>query len=477
VASRGRGAEPARRPVWLGDELAGRRAALLALQRGTRSAVAPGIVGAIRRIKVVLPVAILALVGALLPAAPVAADGSATISGRLANGTSGAPVPAGAQVLLRVYQGQRVAREQSVPVGPDGSFAADGLAGGTGLVYQVVATYEGVPYASVPFTLDTPDTAKQVDLTVYEATDADPGITIPRAAIILSNPDPGTRTVGAVEAVTLANPSDRTYLPSLNGPAGPMSLLRFSLPEGAGALAPGPGLETGEIIQVDRGFATDEPVPPGTKDVVFSYRFPYRGDRAAVRRLVPYPTDQLTILVPAGRLRLEGAQLQPGQPAQLGDQLYQTYSVQGLAPGQPLSFTLAHLPSRWPLGLPLDDLPWWAWCLAGVAAGGGAALTAAWALRRRGAQPNRQRQLIEALAALDEAFERGALEEREYRRRRAATKALLARLLLPEATDVPSLLEIGGRTDVGRGADLRESIQAPPAAPPAAGAGAAPAHD
>ena len=56
-----------------------------------------------------------------------------------------------------------------------------------------------------------------------------------------------------VEVVTLANPSDRTYLPSLNEPAGPMGLLRFSLPEGAGALAPGPGLETGEIIQVDTG--------------------------------------------------------------------------------------------------------------------------------------------------------------------------------------------------------------------------------
>ncbi len=443
--------------------------------------------GAIRRIpclRAALPVALLALAGALLPAAPAAASGGATLTGRLTNGTAGAPVPAGAQVLLRTYQGQKIVGEQDVPVAPDGSFTVDGLASGAGLAYQLVATYEGVPYASTPFTLDAPDSAKQVDLTVYEATDADPGITIPHAAVVLGSPDPGTRTVGVVEVVTLANPSDRTYLPSLNGPAGPMGLLRFSLPEGAGALAPGPGLETGEIIQVDRGFATDEPVPPGTKDVLFSYRLPYRGDRAQLRRLAPYPTDQLTILVPTDRLRLESAQLQPGQPAQLGDQLYQTYSVQGLAPGQPLSFTITHLPSRWPLGLPLDDLPWWAWGIAGVAAGAGTALAAAWALYHRGTEPNRQRQLIETLAALDDAFAHGALDEREYRYRRATTKALLAQLLMPVAL-APSeavaagtrLHEIGSPTDVGRGADLRESIPAPPAAPPASSTGAAPAHD
>ena len=58
-----------------------------------------------------------------------------------------------------------------------------------------------------------------------------------------------------------------TFTPSMGGAQGPMGLLRFGLPRNAFDLTMDERLSAFDVIQVDRGFASLLPLPPGSTDV------------------------------------------------------------------------------------------------------------------------------------------------------------------------------------------------------------------
>lgn len=386
----------------------------------------------LRLLALALPVV---LITALLAAAdPTLAADFGAIRGRLTNGTAGGGVPADTEVVLHVFRGDVHVEDRPVRSAADGSFSFDALETGGEYAYQVTASYAGVPYASEPLRFGPGEGEKRVELTVYETTDTNPGLRVRRASIILAGVDVGSQTVQAIELVIIENPADRTYLPSLSGPAGPMGLLRFSLPPGAGDLEAGPGLDEANLFQVDRGFATTAPIPPGAKEVLFRYRFPYRPGRLRIERAVPYPTAELQVLVRRDGPSVEGPDLRPAEPLRLAGESYRLYAARDLPAGRPIELVLGDLPGRWPFNVPLDDVPAPAWGGLGVSLA--LALVAGYArwARRTGpgetSSPGLDRQaLVEELATLDEAFAAGKLAEEAYLARRADAKARLVGLL------------------------------------------------
>jgi hypothetical protein len=254
------------------------------------------------------------------------------------NGTSGAAA-AGQSVLLRAAAPSGEVAERVAATDEAGWFGFDGLAEGS--AYQVLVRHERVVYQTAPFEL--PAAPEPVELRVYDTTDRDPGLRAERVVLVLDQVDERRMQLVAHQAVTLTNPSAQTYVATQSG--GPMSLVRFALPPGARDLTPTFGLRTEELVQVDRGFAALAPVPPGTNEYGFSYRFPYEAGTYAFTLSLPYGADDVRVLAPPEGPAVRGPQLRPAEEATLDGRRYRAWAASGVPAGGRLELELGSLPA------------------------------------------------------------------------------------------------------------------------------------
>ena len=191
------------------------------------------------------------------------------------------------------------------------------------------------------------------------------------------------------------------------------------------------------------GFASNDPVRPGRREIAFNYDLPYSTSSVDLERSFAFPVRAFTVYVPTDL----GADVTDGIPlsglADLGGRQYRQYVVQQVSPGSVVRLRLTGLPA--PLFATPREL---GLTVAGIT---GAILLVflAIGLRRRARRledelpASRDAAVtpavasgddadyldgVRAIAALDERFEAGAVDEDEYRARRAAMKShLIAR--------------------------------------------------
>ena len=286
----------------------------------TAAVLPPGQGGMIRRrlAAVVLLLALGALCGALASGRPARAEGEGEaggIQGTLLNATTGLPAAGGA-VTLYVQGGgpgggrgvkpasrrgaggaqagaPGVEARETVADG-EGRFAFAGA--GAGARYQLTAVHQGVAYQTPVFALG--ELPAPLELRVYDVTGRDPGLRTERVLLTFGAVDAGRQEVAVTQLQTLVNPSPAAYRPETTGD--PMGLLRFGLPPQATQLRPTLGLSPESLIQVDRGFASSDPVLPGEQEYAFAYRFPYVAPVYAFSLALPYGAASVRVLVPAG---------------------------------------------------------------------------------------------------------------------------------------------------------------------------------
>jgi len=174
-------------------------------------------------------------------------------------------------------------------------------------------------------------------------------IRVARRAITVMSAEPETRTLAIFERIELVNEADAPFVPSVTGGQGPMGLLRFGLPRNAFDLTLDPKLTAHEIIQVDRGFGSLLPLPPGATDVSLGYRVPYAGAEYELTASAVYPTTSLLLLAPAD-LAVSSPDLRLQHVADVGRLRYQVWTGEPLAAGQRVTVTIG--------GLPFTPRPW-----------------------------------------------------------------------------------------------------------------------
>jgi hypothetical protein len=371
---------------------------------------------------------ILLLVVALLAASAgvLHAQGTGVIEGRVVNRTPDGESTGGSRVALGIFRDNAFVEERTAVADEDGRFRFEGLETSEAYTYRVGALYKNVPYRTEDAIRLTPEAPTvSIELSVYETTTSDPGLRVARAILMVEGFDRASQTISVLELLALENPGQHTYQPSATGPSGPMGLLRFALPAGAGALVPGLGLEEADVIQVDRGFGTTRPIPPGVTEIGFSYQVPYTGQGYRFERTVPYETGLLWLLIPDTGVRVaeEGA-WGSAAPIALGERTYRVLTRENLAKGSRLDFSLQGLPRRGVLPVVLEAVPppVWGVGLAGLALAAAASYAyAAEQRRRRQPEPSTQatEELLDALVELEEQQERGAIPVEEYHERRA----------------------------------------------------------
>ena len=392
---------------------------------------------------------LLLTVGLLLVPAGANADGEVAVAGRLSNGTAGAAAPAGLEVFLHVISDTGEVDISSASTDASGGFSFPAVDVNDGASYTLTTSYQDILYSTrlEPTALDRP-----VELTIYDVTQSISDVTVSADVMLIRTLDEGGRLLTVFEVLQVENAGDRTFVPDLEQP-GLMNFMRFSLHPEAQGLEVSSDLPGGEVLNVGSGFALTAPVTPGAHQVTYSYRIPYEGDRTELDHSFPMGAGTFRVLVEDGLGQMRsGGSMVPLPPAESEGRSYVVWGVSDLAAGDRLSVELVDLPQPPAierLGDALTDGPY---LTVGIPLAVGVVLAgillyglffrrregsgvANLALASSSAQMSsgvgtassttgteQRRALVQAIAGLDERYERGELADGDYHRSRQELK-------------------------------------------------------
>ena len=272
-------------------------------------------------------------------------SGIVTVTGSVVNGTDGASLPEELEVFLLVIDEdeEAIVERVSTIVDSDGDFAIDAPALGAGQFYRVVAD-DGVytPYKDIT----NPNGEPPPTLTVFDRTTALDDIAIDSYGVVFPVIDPAARTIAVLAAVSLMNKGDKVFVADLADPAlTGLKLLRFNLPEGYAALNVESDLPSGNVMEINTGFALSNPVPPGEWDLVISYTASYEQNTFSYPFRLPFGAQQVSFLIPEGQGKLTGLDLERVDTVVLNETTYVQYEGTDYARGTQLDVVITGLPN------------------------------------------------------------------------------------------------------------------------------------
>ncbi len=402
-------------------------------------------------------IVIILLLFFLLPPPLAHAASNGRIFGQLLDGTkSNAPV-VGQSVTLQIAQGGNARDLTSVKTDAHGTFAFNGLAADKTLNYALFTRYQGAQYYTDLINLSSKP-VQQINLITYEATTSSAKIAIVQATVLLHQPDAQAGVLSISEVVFFKNLGTYTYVGSLDASKGKPNALLFTLPPGARKVSLSKGLDGYQAIQVDRGFASNAALPPGTSQFIFSFELPYTTSNYNFSYEIIYPTVQLSLLVPPD-LNVNSSKLTSAGLITADQHPYRLFQAKDLLAGTHIQAQLQGLPVPQSQSAPGPLNQNTIWLIVAILLML-AILTITWFIlrstrrdqdhRHRGrliaptadlsareirnpAAKNdlqsKQQALLQELLDLDKAYAAGKLKKSLYQERRAKTKARLRALM------------------------------------------------
>lgn len=387
-----------------------------------------------------------AFVAALLLAPCLFAAG-ARIEGRVTNGTLNRPV-ANAKVLLLSPQPQvGMKLIESVTAGPDGRFDFAQTDLDPSRFYLLQVNSGDVPF-HFPVRFDSQGTAK-VDATVYDSTRSDSAL---RVALLRMMVEASGDKIQVQQEFQVENDSQppRAYAdvegtfrfrvpPQVSRPSVAVAgLMNMQIPQ-----MPTPGKSAGE-------FVLHYPFKPGATQVTVRYQADYTPSEFALDGQVPYPIERAELYVMPASLEVKSALFRPASRDDANG--IQKYTSENLPRHAPLTASLSGEAAPNPQSQgeqaegqvkvvpnPMTRL--------GVPLLGCFLLVLLWGLGIRAAKdwerwkttgpssPARKQfeakaeELLNSLADLDELFEAGKVEKKQYWKERLELKAKLMAIL------------------------------------------------
>jgi mono/diheme cytochrome c family protein len=364
--------------------------------------------------------------------APEPASTGLTINGSVVNGTGGGPTPGNLEGAFFYFPGglDNAPITRTLTIDADGKFTLSGFEAQAGDVVGASVQYGDVTYVSEAIPVDGSAAALDVPIWVYEQTEATDAIHIEVMHIIATQQ---SDAINVAEIYAVSNLGDRTVANTSGDPA-----LRFNLPDGATAFQ-AMNAVPGVYSQSPEGFDYYEVIVPGnsTAQLRITYQLPLDAE-VSLDRPLTYPVNSVNLLVQAGDLQPSSDQLVDQGLSEFQGRAFHVFAGSALSADQSLSFRLA----RAVAGPDAKLIGGIAILVAGVAVVGygvwrarkppeGIQVQPA-APRRPGVSPAEREKLLDAIAALDDAFDAGQIAEADYRKRREALKAKLIRAMRAE---------------------------------------------
>lgn len=359
-----------------------------------------------------------------------AALSAVNISGRVVN-ASGGTLPAGLTVTLLGYDQMQPALELTIEPAEDGNFVFENVELNPERVFVATVDMNGYVYNS-DMLLATDILAGEearVNIHVYDSTTDASGLSIDRMHVFFDVPTTGTMQVGTL--YILSNSSSQMVTAGEGG----QGVVSFVLPEGATNLTFQDGALGERYIQTENGFADTASIPPGsgTHQVLFAYDLPYDG-KIDVSLTPPLPVTAAVIIGPGTGVRLASDQLADAGVKDMQGVSVHLYTAQALPAGTPLKIRLSGNPGD---ANSLDSSTTTGLIIGGVSLAVSVALMGYYLFSKRKAligaeeeaeeedRPESAEDLVDAIVALDDLYQSGALPKEAYDERRAELKEKL----------------------------------------------------
>ena len=267
-----------------------------------------------------------------------------TLSGLVVNGTEGGEPPEGLTIFALVIDedAESIVERVEGVTQPDGSFSLDVINASEGQFYRVVAD-DGAytPYVDVL----PSDAGQEITLTVYDRTASLDEISVTTFSMVIPAIDADNEVLGVLAAVNLVNSGDEVYMADLTDPnLTGFNLLRFNLPIGFQQLTVESDLPSGNVMEIDTGFAISNPVPPGEYSMVISYSASFANGEFEYPFRLPFGAESVTVLIPEGSGEVTGLGLTRSDTATIGDDQYVQYAGTGYQRRAELGLRITGLP-------------------------------------------------------------------------------------------------------------------------------------
>ena len=410
-----------------------------------------------RIVSTALLASILILCCSILSSVPAHAIGTGHITGQLLDGSNHNVPLAGQQVTLQMAEGNNTRDLSNTTTDAQGSFSFDNLSANKTISYAVYIRYQGAQYVSDLVTLDR-NPSPRLNLTLYQATQRTDNIAIIDATMLIHEPNLPKGTITISEVFAFMNLTNRTYVGSLDASKGRPNALSFSLPSGTRTITLGKGFSGYQVIQVDRGMASDAAILPGQNEFSFSFEIPYSASTLDLNYATMYPTVSLTFLIPPDMHASSHELSSQGVASGKDQRLYNRFVANALPTKKHIQLHLEGLAMNASLNIGLI------WLIVAILLMG-AIVSVTWFLvrakHRRSAahfqkehEPirkknekdaiyqvsnwkngktsdpaDRKQKLLEALLVLDQEYEAGKLSKAVYQEQRSKTKAQLRSLM------------------------------------------------
>lgn len=282
---------------------------------------------------------LLAILALLLPMTIGAwAQGSGVIEGQVFIGTSDGQPLEGVPVTLWISRGEEDESSLQVTTDEEGRFRFQDL-DTEGYVYQFEVEYQEVSYGSEVMAFPEGEDILSIPFTVFEPTTSDADLWIERAHLILDL-EPGVILLQEVQI--FLNGGNKTYIGSTGETGG--ATLYFPLPQGASEVQLMEGLMACCVVETERGFASNRPIFPGSKQFVFTYELGYQSATYTLSKDIVYPIGSLDVLVADVGVEITAPGLTAQEPLSLQGRRYLHLTGQNLTPADGLTLHLANLP-------------------------------------------------------------------------------------------------------------------------------------
>ncbi|MCL5110472.1 MAG: carboxypeptidase-like regulatory domain-containing protein [Chloroflexi bacterium] len=375
----------------------------------------------------------------LAPASIFAQTAQGSITGKVVNKSAGGdPLPAGLTVeLVGLYDGAETGR--TAPVGADGSYSFNNLAA-DGKSYVVTATFLGTVYGTDEISLTAAKPTATAELPIYNTTTDAAKVSLARNHLIVDF-DSDNKLLVVMDVFSVANDGDRTYVGGdKKNAAGKSVTLSLRLPTGATHVqfVDGVGEQLAKVV--DGVLVDTAPIAPGGRQLVISYFVPYQDGTGALLRALDYPVAKVSIVVRDVGAQITGEGLGRAQPLDIGGNHYQQLPADNVPANLSVGIRLTNIPDKIAAASTSATTAPAGTDKLGLAVGGLGALVLALGIaypvlrRRRRAplppveSPNSDgewERLVGEIAALDDDYEAGTLDEEQYQRLRVEKKAQL----------------------------------------------------
>ena len=388
------------------------------------------------------------------PPAPLAAIEGAVITGIINNGTTG-DVISGGEALLRAFT---VNFEETLSltttVGVDGSFQFDLPEIQPDWVFLAGYRYNDLSFSSNAGQVSNASLPLDLPITVFDTTTDPSVISYEQVHLIMEFQSDDLLQVS--ELYVINNGGTAVFIGESGNPD--QGTIRFYLPDGAES----PVFErtlgsfdstipATEVIETSDGWADTLPLQPGTGglNLIISYLLPYK-DGMNLSHALPYTTNRANVILPDAGVTLTGNEWEFQGASDMGTTSFLSYAHANLPAGSTLSLTLSGEPSQTTSVANSTVTP--RNSTNELIIGGGILLiaiaAAIFVYRNWQTAPSyadeydddeaeyaeedtaddEVNQLLQVIADLDDAYEKGDIDETDYTSQRAQLKADLKAL-------------------------------------------------